>query len=159
MGGRLRRRELIPEDTPIVAIINDPKIVHGQFGRQVQGQVRVIEGEYKGTEFREWFSFSKDKETGQEYVPYGAPVHDALSMVEPNLDEVLDDDNLTDQKYEQFIKQAVNKLDDFTIQARVGVKSPKSNPEKKRNTLQPGSFGPYLDPEEGFEDLDMGKAS
>jgi len=155
VGSRLRRWELIPEDTPIVATINDPRIVHGQYGRQVQAQIRVIQGEHKGAEFREWFSFAADKDDGQEFVSYGSPLYNALAMVEPSLDEVLDDDNLTEKQYQKFIKQAVNKLDDVTIMARVGIKAAKNNPEKKRNILQQGSFGHYLDPEEGFEDLDM----
>ena len=42
--GRLRRRELIPEDTPITGTLKDPKIVYGQFGRQVQCGVLVTKG-------------------------------------------------------------------------------------------------------------------
>ena len=157
--GKLRRRELIPEDENIVATINEPKLVHGQFGRQLQTQIRVVEGEYKGTEFRNWFSFGKDKEDGEEFIPYGGPLYQAFAMVEPNIDTVLDDENLTEKKYQKFVKDAAAKLDGFKIRGRVGIKTPKNNPEKKSNILQPGSFGPYEDPEEDYEDLDMNKAS
>jgi len=155
--GKLRRRELIPEDTSVVATINEPKLVHGQFGRQIQAQTRVVEGEYKGTEFRTWFSFGKDKEDGEEFIPYGGALYTALAMVAPNIDEVLDDENLSEKKYQAFVKKAANDLDGIKIQARVGIKVPKNNPDKKSNTLQPGSFGPVQDPEEGFEDLAMEK--
>ncbi len=155
--GKLRRRELIPEDTSVVATINEPKLVHGQFGRQIQAQIRVVEGEYKGTEFRTWFSFGKDKEDGEEFIPYGGALYSVLAMVAPNIDEVLDDENLSEKKYQAFVKKAANDLDDIKIQARVGIKVPKNNPDKKSNMLQPGSFGPVQDPEEGFEDLPMEK--
>ncbi len=155
--GKLRRRELIPEDTSVVATINEPKLVHGQFGRQLQAQVRVVEGEYKGTEFRTWFSFGKDKEDGEEFIPYGGTLYSALAMVAPNIDEVLDDEKLSEKKYQAFVKKAANDLDGLKVHARVGVKVPKNNPDKKSNTLQPGSFGPVEDPEEEFEDLSMEK--
>ena len=74
-------------------------------------------------------------------------------MVESNIDKVLDDENLTEKKYQAFIKDAVKKLDGFEIRARVGIKSPKNDPEKKRNFLQPGSFGPYEDPEANFDEI------
>jgi len=154
--GKLRRRELIPEDTPITAILSEPKIGHGQYGRQVEVKVRVTDNDYKGTEFKQWLSFATDKEDGEEYIAYGGPLYQVLAMVEPNIDEVLDDDDLTEKKYQKFVKEAVKKLDNFAIMARVGVKVPKNSPEKKRNVLQPGTFGPYENPEEGFEDLDMG---
>ena len=130
MGGKLRRRELIPEDTSITATLNDLKIVHGQFGRQVQGNVRVTNGEYKGTEFREWFSFGKDPEDGEEFIPYGGPLYQMLAIAEPNVDEVLDDENLSEKKYQQFVKAAVAKLEGVEIMGRIGVKTPKNNPEK-----------------------------
>jgi hypothetical protein len=159
MGSKLRRRELIPEDTPVTATINDPKIVHGQYGRQVEAKILVTNGEYKGTEFRTWFSFGKDKEDGEEYIPYGGPLYQALAMVEPNLDEVLDDDNLTEKKYQAFIKKAVTSLDSLEIMGRIGVKTPKNKPENKSNILQPGTFGPVQDPDEVFEELDLEKAA
>jgi hypothetical protein len=151
--GKLRRRELIPEDTPITATINEPKIVHGQFGRQVEAKVVVTDGEYKGTQFKDWFSFSKDQENGEEFISYGGPLYSVLSMVEPQIDEVLDDEELTEKKYQQFVKKAVAKLDEVKIMARVGVKAPKKSPEKKRNFLQPGSIGLYVDPDEDFQDI------
>jgi len=153
MGSRLRRRELIREDEPITAVITEPKIVHGRFGRQLELKPRVTKGEYKGTEFKDWFSFGRDMDTEEEYIPYGGSLYTALSMVEPNIDDVLDDENLTEKKYQAFIKDAVRKLDGFEIQARVGIKSPKNDPEKKRNLLQPGSFGPARDAEKIFDDI------
>jgi hypothetical protein len=158
MGGRLRRREIIPEDTPIVATINEPKLVHGQYGRQLQAQVRVIKGDYRGTEFRTWFSFGKDKEDGEEYVPYGGPLHTVLSLGAPNLDEFLDsNESLNEKKYQAFVKKAANDLDGVKIMARVGVKANRNNPEKKSNILQPGSIGTYEDPDEAL-DAEMAKA-
>jgi hypothetical protein len=155
--GKLRRRELIPEDTPITATLTDVKLVHGQFGRQVQADVLVTAGEYKGTKFRNWFSFGKDDGDGEEFIPYGGPLYQALAMVAPNIDEVLDDENLTDRKYQQFVKRATKALEDFEIMGRVGIKVNKKDESKKNNILQPGSFGPARDPEEGFEDIEMGE--
>jgi hypothetical protein len=155
MGNRLRRREIIPPDENITATINDPKIVHGKFGRQVEAKIVVTEGEYRSASFKDWFSFALDKDTNEEYIPYGADLYQLLAIAEPGLDEVLDDDNLTEKQYQTFLKKAVAKLEGQKIIARVDVKAPKNDPDKKRNYLQPGSFGPYRDPEEGFDDLDM----
>jgi hypothetical protein len=150
---RLRRREILPEDTGIHAVLNDAKLIYGQYGRQLEAQTRVLDGEYKGTEFKTWFSFGKDEESGEEYIRYGSPLYDVLSMVTENLDEVLDDDNLTDREYEKFLKESVKKLNGVEIMGRVGVKENKKNPEKKRNFLQPGTFGPYQDPDALGDDL------
>jgi len=68
MGSRLRRRELIPEDTPIVGETKQVKLVTGQFGRQVETKVLVTQGEYKGTEFKDWLSFGKDEADGEDRV-------------------------------------------------------------------------------------------
>jgi hypothetical protein len=152
---RLRRREILPEDTGVHAVLSDPKIVYGQFGRQVEVRVRVVEGEYKNAEFKDWFSFGKDEETGEEYIRYGSPLYDALAMVADNIEDVLDDDDLSDKEYEKFLKGAVKKLDGVEIMGRVGVKVGKNNPDKKRNSLQPGTFGPYRDGDEIGNDLDM----
>jgi hypothetical protein len=157
--GKLRRRELVPEDTPVVATINEPKLVHGQYGRQIQAQIRIVEGDYRGTEFRTWFSFGKDKDNGEEFIPYGGPLYRALSITAPNIDEVLDDENLTEKKYQQWVKKAANNLDGVKIMARVGIKVPKNNPDKKSNTLQPGTIGAYEDPDADFEDIDMGNTA
>jgi hypothetical protein len=154
MGGKLRRRELIPEDTPIKAMITEPKVVHGQYGRQVEAKIVVNRGDYKGTTFKSWFSFSRDND-GEEFISYGAPLYQLLALVEPKIDEVLDDDDLTERKYQAFVKGAVKKLAEFEIMGRVGVKVPKNNPEKKSNILQPGSFGPAQDPDEAFADIDL----
>jgi hypothetical protein len=160
MTSRLRKQQIIPEDTHIRATLTDPKIVHGNFGRQVQLVTNVTEGgennEYKGTTFRCWFSFGKDKETAEEYVAYGGPLYQLLSKVAPNLDEVLEDEDLSNADYEKFIKKAVRELDDLEIVARVGVKTNKKDETKKSNFLQYGTFGPYRDANEDFEALDMG---
>ncbi len=150
---------IIPKDTNIRARITDPKIVHGQYGRQVEVIVNTLSGgdenEYKGTTFKTWFSFGQDKETKEEYIAYGGPFYQLLSMVRPNLDEVLEDEDLSNRDYEKFLKNAVKDLDDTEIVGRVGDKV-KDDPTKNSNFLQPGTFGPYQDPDEGFEDLDMG---
>jgi len=44
MSSRLRKRQIIPEDTSIKATLTDPKLVHGQYGRQVELVVNVTEG-------------------------------------------------------------------------------------------------------------------
>jgi hypothetical protein len=161
MASRLRKRQIIPENTHIRATLTDPKIVYGQFGRQVEAVTNVTEGgednEYKGTTFKSWFSFGKDNETKEEYIAYGGPLYQALSMVAPNLDAVLEDEDLSDREYEKFIKKAVKELDDLDIVARVGVKTSKKDETKKNNFLQSGTFGPYRDPDEDFEALDMGE--
>jgi hypothetical protein len=75
MTARLRKRMVIPEDTVIRATLTDPKLVHGQYGRQVELTVNVTSGgedhKYRATTFRTWFSLGKDPETGEEYVSYG----------------------------------------------------------------------------------------
>jgi hypothetical protein len=165
MASRLRKKQIIPEDTTIRATLADPKIVHGNFGRQVELMVNVTEGgennEYKGTTFKTWFSFGKDKETGEEYIAYGGPLYQLLLMTRPNLDEVLEDENLSNANYEKFLKKAIRDLDDMEIMARVGVKTSKKDESKKNNFLQSGTFGPYVDPDEALDedvkDLDMGE--
>jgi len=144
---RLRRRDLIPEDTQITGTFREPKIVHGKFGRQVESKALVTKGEYKGTELRDWFSFGKDEADGEEFIPYGGTLYGVLAMVEPDIDGVLDDIDLSEKKYQAFVKGAVKKLDGYEFTARVGIKAPKNNPEKKRNFLQPGSIGPAVDAE------------
>jgi hypothetical protein len=156
---------IIPEDTHIRATITDPKIVHGAYGRQVEIMTNVTKGgdnnEYRGTTFKTWFSFGKDKESAEEYIAYGGPLYQLLSMVAPNLDDVLEDDDLNDKKYEQFIKKAVKELDDQEIVARVGVRVSKKDESKKNNFLQPGTFGLYreleADEDSDFAALDMGE--
>ncbi len=152
--GRLRRRELVPEDTQVAAIIEGPKIVHGRFGRQVELNVRVFDGEYKGVKFKEWLSFGRDQETEEEFIPYGGGLYSLLSMQAPEIDEVLDDDGLTEAGYQKWLKKTVAGLDEKKIVARVGIKAPKNAPEKKRNFLQPGTFGIHED--EDYAALKMG---
>src|SRR5829696_8861293 len=151
---RLRRRELIPEDTQVAAMIEGPKIVHGQFGRQVAAGIHVIDGDYKGVKFPDWFSFGKDAETEEEYIPYGAGLYSLLAMKAPEIDQVLDDDGLTEAAYQKWLKKVVASLDGTKIVGRVGIKSPKNAPDKKRNYLQPGTFGLHED--EDFAEIEMG---
>jgi hypothetical protein len=155
--GKLRRRELIPEDEQILAILKDVRIVHGQFGRQVQSEVLVTKGEYKGTQFRNWFSFAKDDSDNEEFIPYGGPLYQLLSMVAPDIDAVLDDEDINDRKYQAFVKKAVKNLEEFEIVGRVGIKVNKKDESKKNNFLQPGTFGPVLDPDAVFEGLEIEK--
>jgi hypothetical protein len=159
MASRLRKQQIIPEDTPIKGILTDPKIVHGKFGRQVELVTKVTEGgednQYKGTTFKCWFSFGQDKETKEEYIAYGEPLYQLLSMVASNVEAVLEDEDLSNADYEKFLKKAVRELDDFEILARVGVKEKN---DKKSNFLQYGTFGPY-DEEADFNGLDMGDES
>jgi len=155
--GKLRRRELIPEDEQIPAILKDVKIVHGQFGRQVQAEVLVTKGEYKGTQFRNWFSFAKDDSDNEEFIPYGGPLYQLLAMVAPDIDAVLDDENLNERKYQAFVKKAVKNLEEFEIVGRVGIKVNKKDESKKNNFLQPGTFGPVPNPDEGFDEISMEK--
>jgi hypothetical protein len=155
--GKLRRRELIPEDEQIVAILKDVKTMHGQFGRQVQAEVLTTKGDYKGTQFRNWFSFAKDDSDGEEFIPYGGPLYQLLAMAAPDIDEVLDDENLNERKYQAFVKKAVKNLEEFEIVGRVGIKVNKKDESKKNNFLQPGTFGPVPNPDEGFDDINMEK--
>jgi hypothetical protein len=160
MSKKLRKRKIIPEDTHIRATLTEPKLVHGQYGRQVELVVNVTEGgednEYKGTTFKTWLSFGKDKETGEEYIAYGGPLYQMLSLVAPNLDDVLEDEDLSEREYEKFIKKSVKELDDFELISRVGVRVNKKDETKKNNFLMPGTFGPHRDSDEDFEALDMG---
>jgi hypothetical protein len=159
---RLRKRQIIPEDTNIRATLADPKIVPGNFGRQVEVMVNTISGtddkgnDYKGTTFKTWFSFGQDKDSKEEYIAYGGPLYQLLALTRPNIDETLEDEELSNKDYEKFLKNAIRDLDDMEIVARVGVKTSKKDESKKNNFLQSGTFGPYKDPDEGFEDLPMG---
>ena len=151
---RLRRRELVPEDTQVTAVIEGPKAVYGKFGRQVEAKVRIVDGDYKGVTFKDWFSFGKDNETEEEFIPYGSALYSLLAMAAPEIDEVLDDEKLTERQYQGWIKQAVAGLENKKVVARVGIKSPKNTPDKKRNFLQPGTLGPHE--EQDFAGLSMG---
>src|SRR5215212_10742901 len=139
MSSRLRKKLIIPEDTHIRATLTDPKLVHGQFGRQVELVVNVAEGgennEYRGTTFKTWFSFGRDNETKEEYVAYGAPLYQLLSLVAPNLDEVLEDEDLSNSEYEKFVKKSVKEIDELDILAKVVVKVSEKDESKKRNFL------------------------
>ncbi len=143
---RLRKRIVIPEDTTIRATLTDPKLVHGRYGRQVEAIVNVTEGgdhnEYRGTTFKTWLSFGKDKDTGEEYISYGGTLYQVLSMVAPNLEEVLEDDNLSQKDYEKFLKRTVKALDELDILTRVGVRVNKEDPNKKTLTRRPTSCSP-----------------
>jgi hypothetical protein len=160
MASRLRKRQIIPEDTHIRATLTDPKLVHGQFARQAELMVNVTEGgennEYKGTTFKTWFSFGKDNETKEEYISYGGPLYQLLSMVASNLDDVLEDEDLSEREYEKFVKKSVKDLDELDVVARVGVRVSRKDENKRNNFLQAGTFGPYRDPDEDFEALPMG---
>jgi len=144
-GSRLRKRDLIPEDEPIVANLTDPKIVTGKFGRQLQVTIRVIEGEYRGTTFKEWLSFRTDDDTKEEYISYGSSLYNVLKIVDPDIDETLDDEDLTDKAYESWLHGTAAKLGDEVIRARVLVHTANNDPSKKRNKLDPGSIGVYED--------------
>jgi hypothetical protein len=158
MASRLRKRQIIPEDTHIRATLTDPKLV--QFARQAELMVNVTEGgennEYKGTTFKTWFSFGKDNETKEEYISYGGPLYQLLSMVASNLDDVLEDEDLSEREYEKFVKKSVKDLDELDVVARVGVRVSRKDENKRNNFLQAGTFGPYRDPDEDFEALPMG---
>jgi hypothetical protein len=134
-------------------------MAHSKFGRQVEAAIKVTEGgennEYKGTTFKTWLSFGKDKETGEEYIAYGGPLYQMLSLVASNLDDVLENEDLSEREYEKFIKKAVRELDDLEIVARVGVKTANSDESKKSNFLIPATFGP----EDEFEELDLGESA
>jgi hypothetical protein len=148
--GRLRRRDLIPEDEQIQAKITAAKLVMGNYGRQVELQPLVESGEYKGVQLRDWANFGKD-EDGEEYVAYGSTLHSLLVLGDPELDEKLDDPELSDREYERILKNAVKNLVGTKILARVGVKAPKNAPDKKRNYLQAGTIGLYVEDEEEVE--------
>jgi hypothetical protein len=159
MASRLRKQQLIPADTPIKATLDPVKLTHGKFGRQVETVVNVTEGgdenEYKGTTFKCWFNFSQDKETKEEYIAYGGPLYQLLSMVTDDLEAVLSDEDLSNADYEKFLKKAVRDLEDLDILARISVKESKNDPSKKNNILQSGTFGPDGD----GQDLDMGDSA
>ena len=52
----------------------------------------------------------------------------------------------------------MKEIDELDILAKVGVKVSEKDESKKRNFLLSGTFGPYRDPDEDFEALDMGDA-
>ena len=88
-------------------------------------------------------------------------------MADPNIDEVLDDEDLTDKAYEQWLKKTVKKLEGFEFMARAGIKRSmnrdgtpildKDGNPKKRQQLEPGSFGPIVDVEADFDEIEMSK--
>jgi hypothetical protein len=157
--GRLRKRELLPDDTAITAKLIDAKIVTGKYGRQMQATVRIVDGEYRGAQFKEWFSFRTDSDTNEEFISYGSALYNLLKIADPDIDDSLDDEELSDREYEKWLQSTVKSLDGAKIMARVAVHTPKNDASKKRNKLDPGSIGPYQDPEAGFADLALSGAN
>jgi hypothetical protein len=134
-----RKRTVIPEGTTVQARVDRAEIVRGNFGRQVEVDATVTEGEYRGTALRDWFGFSTDQKTGQEYISYGGRLFLCLQMVEPNLDDKLLDAE-DDREIEQIIQQAVKKLEGTEFLSSLLVKKP-DDPDKKRNALDAGTMG------------------
>jgi hypothetical protein len=134
-----RKKTVIPEDTTVQARFDSAQIVRGNFGRQVEVDATVTEGEYRGTQIRDWFGFSTDQKTGQEYISYGGRLFNLLQLAEPNLDDKLLDaqDN---QEIEEIIRQAVNKLEGIEFSSRLLVKKP-DDPDKTRNAFDAGTMG------------------
>lgn len=152
-GSRLRKKNLIPDGEQVVVKVTDPKIVTGKFGRQLQVTLRVVEGDYRGTTFKEWLSFRTDDDTKEEYISYGSSLYNMLAIGDPEIDDVLDDEDLSDKGYEAWLAGTAAKLSDEVIRARVLVHEPKNNPDKKRNKLDPGSIGVYEDMANVGDDL------
>jgi hypothetical protein len=135
-----RKREVLPEDTTVQARITSAALVRGQFGRQVEVDAVVTEGEYRGTQLHDWFSFSTDKKTGEEYISYGGRLFNLLLLSEPDLDDKLlsAEDH---REIDKIIATAVRNLEGVEFLSRLTVKKP-DDPDKKRNAFDAGSMGP-----------------
>jgi hypothetical protein len=143
-----RKREVLPEDTTVQARITSAKLVRGQFGRQVEVDAIVTEGEHRGTQLHDWFSFSTDKMSGEEYIAYGGRLFSLLLLAEPELDEKLLDAE-DDREIEKIIADTVKNLQGIEFLSRLTVKKP-DEPDRRRNAFDGGTLGPAEAPSAPF---------
>jgi hypothetical protein len=139
-----RKREVLPEDTTVPARFTSAALVRGQFGRQVKVDAVVTEGEHRGTQLHDWFSFSTDKKTNEEYISYGGRLFNLLLLSEPDLDDKLLSAE-DDREIDKIIATAVRNLEGVEFLSRLTVKNP-DDPDKKRNAFDAGSMGPVEEP-------------
>jgi hypothetical protein len=135
-----RKREVLPEDTTVQARITSASIVRGKFGRQVEVDAVVTEGEHRGTQLHDWFSFATDKATGEEYISYGGRLFDLLVLAEPDLDDKLIDAD-DDREIDKIVADTVKRLEGIEFLSRLSVKKP-DEPDKRRNAFDAASMGP-----------------
>jgi hypothetical protein len=135
-----RKREVLPEDTPVQARITSAALVRGQFSRQVEVDAIVTEGEHRGTLLLDWFSFATDKKTGKEYISYGGRLFSLLLLAEPDLDEKLLSAE-DEREIDKIVATAVKNLEGVEFLSRLRVKKP-DDPDRKRNAFDAGSMGP-----------------
>jgi hypothetical protein len=145
---KYRKRVVVPEDTTVNARLNRAALVTGKFGRQVEVDAVVVDGEYKGTELHDWFSFSTDKNTGEEYISYGGRLFLLLQLVEPDLDDKLLDAG-TDADVDVVIIECIKKLQGFEVNSRLTVAKP-DDPDKRRNKFDAATMGPAEIPSAPF---------
>ena len=125
---KVRRKQLIPEGTPIDVLIADAQEVMGQFGPQYELDLDVINGEFKGYPFKDWLKLHRDEETGETYIKEGGKCWEVLAAVfgETGAEEFEDVSELVGEK--------------LTARASLRGKA------KKNNGLEFGSIGPYIAP-------------
>jgi hypothetical protein len=143
-----RKREVLPEDATVQARITSAALVRGQFGRQVEVDALVTEGQYRGTQLHDWFSFATDKKSGEEYVSYGGRLFNLLSLAERDLDDKLLDAEPKGE-VDKVITEVVRRLEGVEFLSRLTVKKP-DDPDKKRNAFDAGSMGPAEAPAAPF---------
>ena len=68
MAISIRRRELIPEGEAVVVKIMGAKQTTGQYGSQLELDLKVLMGPYAGQRFKDWSKLAVDEETGQPYI-------------------------------------------------------------------------------------------
>jgi hypothetical protein len=142
-----RKREIVPEDTQVHARIAEAKIVSGQYGRQVQVDAVIVDEEYRGVVIRDWFNFSTDESSGQEYITYGGRLFHLLLLAEPNLDNLLLDAK-TDKEVDRVISRAVRALKGVEFMSRTTVKKPDS--DRPRNAFDAATMGRAEEPPPPF---------
>lgn len=143
-----RKREVLPEDTTVQARFTSATLVRGQFGRQVEVDAVVTEGEHRGTQLHDWFSFATDKKTGEEYISYGGRLFNLLLLSEPDLDDKLLSAE-DDREIDKIVAEAVRNLEGIEFLSRLTVKKP-DDPDKKRNAFDAGSMGSAKEPAAPF---------
>lgn len=64
----IRRKALIPEGETVVVKIMEAKQATGQYGPQLELDLKVLKGKYAGQRFKDWSKLIVDEETVQPYI-------------------------------------------------------------------------------------------
>jgi hypothetical protein len=128
LGISVRRQKVLPEGTPIDALIKDAEQVMGQFSPQIRIDLKVINGPHAGYEFSDYLKLHVDEETGEVFVKEGGKCWETIvaSLGEAGADEF----------------EEASELKGAEITARASLRGK----ARKYNGLEFGSIGPYIPP-------------